>query len=202
MLLILVFACTGSGANKGPGSGDSLDSDPGVHPNVPEGYEDKWDVTSETCEKTSDSKIYYLGEASSDSEGNFTATETWYLFHGGDWEDDDVDVLKYEGTAMTRSDLNSLEATEAEEGYQTVRTVEQWDSNTNWSDDADRLLVFDTLTPSGNLNWENAMLVFMYKPSDTGGWRSDVNYARGVFSPDGDVLGPPAHYTWEGDDCW
>ena len=202
-MFMLVLAC-GPG-NKSPESDSPQadDSAPGVHPNVPEGYEDKWDVTAESCEKHSDSKIYFLAEASTDAEGNFTATETWYMFHGGDWDDDDIDVVSYAGAPLTRAELNSLDATEAEEGYATIRSVEQRESNTNWTDDVERLLVFDNLTPSGNLNWENAMLVFLYKPSEqSGGYKADVNYARGEFHPDTDVLAPPAHYTWEGEDCW
>lgn len=201
MVLITLFACSGEGPGKTPDS-VARDSDPGVHPNVPEGYEERWDWTSESCEKKNDSKIYYLGEATTDAEGNFQATERWYMFHGGEWEDDDIDVLSYSGTAMTRGQIDSLGASEAEEGYATIRTVEEWNSNTNWTEDAERLLVFDNLTPSGNLNWENAMLVFLYRPSDSGGYKSDVNYARGGFYPDGEVLGPPASYTWEGEDCW
>jgi hypothetical protein len=205
MHLLVLVACSGGGPNKTDDSvAGSGDSEPATDPNVPEGYEDKWDTSGGGCEgsRWGNTSAYLLAEGSSDAEGNFTATETWYTFNGGDWEDDTVDIYSYEGVAMTRSELNALDASEAEEGYVVEKTAIQ-DESGSWGAEGERGLVFDTLTPSGNLNWENAMLVFMYSPGwgDSEEWRANTDYARGVFLPDGEVLGPPAHYTWAGHNC-
>ncbi|MCB9763310.1 MAG: hypothetical protein H6739_26325 [Alphaproteobacteria bacterium] len=191
-----LVACTNKEASSDDSGGDSGFQ---FHPLVPEEYRYRWDVDG--CgDGGAGEAIYKLATAETDAEGNFTGTELWYHFYGGDWSDDCVDTLSYTGTPLSNADINDLDAGEAEEGYYTVRTVAQQNCSEYYGDDTEIMFVFDTLTPSGNLNYENAMLVFRWIEGRNG-WRSDLDYARGVFNPTTEALAPPATYTWEGEDC-
>lgn len=203
MTLLFVLGCAGpAGDGNGPNNTDgaAVDSaDPGVHPNVPPGYEFKWDYNAENCGGT---QYYFLGSGTSDGEGNFVGQHVVYYFYGGDWEEDDIDTYEMSGTSVTRSWLDANSASECEEGYEVVR--EGVDMQSGWGGEATEMYyAFDTLSPSGNLNYENAMLVFRYTYDRDGDLRGDFDYARGVYTPDSDdSVEPPASYTWEGDGCW
>ncbi|MCB9795773.1 MAG: hypothetical protein H6741_24015 [Alphaproteobacteria bacterium] len=215
MLLAATVAC---GEKDGTQDSTPVDTDPGTHPLVPEGYEFRWD-TDGCGETNEDTQVYILGEARTDGSGTVTATERWFWFFGGAWEDDCMDVIDYSGTEVADATLNSLNASEAEEGYDTQMTKSEdgcpqmnylylWDhpdkEDFEYGDTLDQrvILIFDTLSPSGNLNYENAMLVFMGYEMQSNTFSMDIDYARGVFTPDSeDVLGPPASYTWEGSMC-
>ncbi len=201
MILFLLSCGKFQGGGDDSGSAQVEDSDPGIHPNVPEGYE-YWDVTA--CED-GETRYYRLAEGRSDADGNLDLTERIFYFYGGDWEDDVIDTYSYVGTRMTTAEMLAIENTEHEEGYAVLRTGVDIQSGSWGSDDEDMLLTFDTLTPSGTLNWENAMLVYRYRESSWGdedGWRGDYDFARGEFWPDDeDDPVPPATYTWQSKDC-
>lgn len=217
LALSLTTACKG-----GDVSGDSAAADDSTtsefHPNVPEGYEYKWD-TDGCGEDNDDTQVYRLAEGSSTAEGALQITERWYWFFGGDWEDDCIDTIVYEGDRISAGTLNQLGLSENEEGYDTMMTKSEdncpqlnylylW--NHPNADDAEygdpleqaTLVVFDTLSPSGNLNVDNAMIVNLAYEVRSNSYSLASNYGRGVFMPDTDVNEPPAHYTWESDDCY
>ena len=62
-------------------------------------------------------------------------------------------------------------------------------------------VLFDTITPSGNINENNKMLVFNYTEIASNYYSQDFDYARGHAFPDGEEPGPPATYDWLGDLC-
>lgn len=220
--LALLSCIGGDGDGKKNNNNDTADSGvTGAHPHIPPEYADKWDP--EGC-KDEDGQYhtvaYILGEGSTTADGKLTLTETWYwVFDDAGYDDDCVDTLLYEGDAVTTSVLTSLNASEAEEGYwgtlssdgegcPAVNYLGIWEHpdekkyeyGDKW--ETDFIVVFDTLTPSGNLNWENAMLVFMYILDGNDVLSGSTDYARGVFEPDTEELGPPAHYTWETSICF
>ncbi|MCP4810290.1 MAG: hypothetical protein GY884_33555 [Proteobacteria bacterium] len=201
-MLLLALACTSPDGKNPGGNSDSsaIDSEgPGVHPNVPPGYEYKWDYNTDNCGGT---QYYFLGSGASDGEGNFVGQHVVYYFYGGEWDEDDIDTYSLEGTEVTRAWLDSESAGECEEGYHVIR--EGVDMQSGWGGDEEEMYyAFDTLSPSGNLNYENAMLVYRYTYNRDDELRGDFDYARGVYTPDStDDVFPPATYTWEGDGCW
>jgi len=200
-LLLLPLVLLGCGG-KDDGSNDSTpeDTGPTTHPLLPEGYEYRWDIDG--CgDSNSGTANYVLGEATTDADGNITITERSYYFYGREWSEDCMDVLTYTGTAMSGAQINDFNASEAEEGYNIIRSITENNCSLSYEEDREYWYIFDTLTPSGNLNYENAMLVFRYYEGRRG-MVSDTNFARGVFNPEStDTLGPPATYTWEGEDC-
>ena len=207
-MILLLLACTGPSGSKSDDTA-STDTAPedSCHPMYREyGLDDAYCyLWVHSCESSQDDQAYILGEASTDAQGNFTATETWFWLTDDDGPDDDdgYDVLEFTGTPMTRAAMDSLEATQSEEGYDTIRNVRSQQTDMKYGSDENMLYVLDTLNPEGELNWENNMLVYRYRESQNGGWRSDTDYAEGKFLPDSDDnLAPPAHYTWEGKKCY
>jgi hypothetical protein len=222
LLYLALSSCTGSGdgGNKDK-SNDSADSGAESHPHVPEEYQDKWSLDG--CSDDDGNKhtvAYILGEGSTDADGNLTLTEHWYwIYPEAGYEDDCVDELNYSGTRVTASVLGQLNASESEEGYwgtlksgaegcPAVNYLGTWDhpdaDKFDYGDkwETDFIVVFDTLTPSGNLNWENAMLVYMFIMDGNSAVWASTDYARGVFEPDTEALEPPAHYSWETSICF
>lgn len=213
---LFVVGCTDP-TSKDNTPTETGDSAPQYHPNVPDGYEYKWD-TDGCGDSGTDTQIYMLAEGSTDASGHLEMQETWYWFFGGDWEDDCIDVIQYSADAVGDSVMDSLQASEAEEGYEGTMTKTEdgcpgmnylylWNhpDKRDWQYgdglDQDIIVIFDTLTPWGVPNQDNAMLVFMYYDLGRTGYRGDADYARGVFLPDTEDLAPPAHYTWEGSMC-
>ncbi len=222
LLSLLLISCDPAGGNGNKDTTqDTADSGPGGHPLIPAEYADKWDPDG--CKDDDGdyhTAAHILGEGSTDADGNLTLTETWYwIYPDAGYDDDCVDELSYSGTPVTASTLTQLNASEAEEGYYgtvksgpegcpAVNYLSTWDHpdgkkfeyGEKW--EAEFIVVFDTLTPSGNLNWENAMLVFMYILDGNTVVSGSTDYARGVFEPDTEALEPPAHYSWETSICF
>lgn len=208
MWMLLALACNGPDNDKTGGTGltDTAPEDD-CHPMFREyGLDDSYCyLWVHSCENSRDAQAYILGEATTDAQGNFTATETWFWLTDDDGPDDDdgYDVLEFTGTPMTRAAMDALEASQSEEGYDTIRNVQSKQTDINYGSNENILYIFDTLNPEGQLNWENNMLVFRYRESNQGGWRADTDYAEGKFYPDSDDnLAPPATYTWEGKRCY
>ena len=219
-MLLFALACT-KPADDGPIGGDSggLDSEEQVHPNVPDEYWGIWQ--HEGCNDGADTIVYYIGEGSSDADGNFTMTEKWYwFFDDAGWENDCVDTFEYSGEKVPYSYHSQLDATEAEEGYAgTFTKVEDNCPQMNYLSTFDHpdeddfeygdkvkmnfVTFFDTLTPSGNPNVDNKMLVFMYFGSaSTLTWGSTDWDQSGKIEPLGDEHGPPANYTVDSSICF
>ena len=207
-MLLLWLACAGGAKDKQEDSagGTGLEGDD-CHPMFREyGLEDAYCyLWVHNCSKSSEDQAYILGEASTDDNGAFTAIETWFWLTDDDGPDDDdgYDVLVFTGKAMTRATIDSLGASQSEEGYDTLRNVESQQTDVRYGTDENLLYVFDTLTPNGTLNPDNNMLVYRYRESQNGGWKADVDYARGHFYPEDEAdPSPPASYTWEGSICY
>ncbi|MCB9762389.1 MAG: hypothetical protein H6739_21510 [Alphaproteobacteria bacterium] len=214
--LALLAGCTGSDKDADD-SAAADDSAIQFHPNVPDGYEYRWDTDG--CGEANDqTQVYKLATANSTEAGRLTVTETWYWFFGGDWEDDCIDVIEYTANAVPNSTLEALGAGEAEEGYQGMMTkVDEgcpqmnylylWDhpdkDDFEYGDPLEQevIVIFDNLSPSGNLNYENAMLIFMGYNVGNNRYTMSYDYATGVFNPQTEILGPPADYTWEASIC-
>ncbi|HJN77412.1 MAG TPA: hypothetical protein QGF58_26040 [Myxococcota bacterium] len=220
-MLLLALACTKL-LDRDPGddsSSDSADSGELRHPNVPD---DKWGIWQhEGCNDGADTIVYIVAEGNTDADGNLLLEEKWYwFFDDTSWDLDCIDTLEYAGERVSQSYHQTFEATESEEGY--AGEVEKTDDqcpHMNYlatfkhpdEDDfeygdtmkMDFVTFYDTLTPSGNPNLENAMLVYMYfgkSPSFTWG-ASD--YGRGTITPeDESEHGPPANYVYETSMCF
>lgn len=202
-VVALLLGCTGSAEKDAETLDTSVSSDEEWHPLVPEDQRYFWETSG--CDNRS--RTYIVGDASSDADGSITVTESHVRFYGGeddDWEDDCVDVYTYEGSAMTRSELNNVEATTYEEGWAVERELTEGGCSGGWGDGSgDYLFVFDTLTANGQLNVDNGMLVLQYTKGGWGGddeeWKADTDYARGVYHPeDQENPMPPASYEWMG----
>lgn len=224
MSLLLISSLALLGCSKGDAVDTSPveDTGPGVHPNVPEGYELFWD-TDGCGASGNETQAYVLGEGSISEDGEtLTMTETWYWFFGGDRSDDCIDTFEFtSGTKLTSAQLANFNASEAEAGYYGVYTKTEnncpgmnyyatWshpgEDGFEYGDDisAEMILIFDYANPNGNLNYENKMLVFAYIGEDGSFTWGDTNYdSAGVFTPTGDdAAGPPATVTWEPSFCF
>ena len=219
-MLLTLLACIG-GDKDGPAvTGDSGgDSAVGSHPNVPPEYDGLWQVDG--CEDGTETVVYIIAEGSSEADGSFEMTETWYwFFDDPGWDDDCIDTLSYKGDRVSQSVHSSLSATEAEEGYMgTLKKTDDgcpgmnylstWDHpdakgfeyGDKW--EVDFVVFFDTLSPSGNLNWENAMLVFMWIGEGGQMTYGSTSYANGTFLPEDETNPePPADYEYVTSICF
>ncbi len=217
-LLLLSVSCS---KDEAVDTSPPPDSDPGVHPNVPDGYELYW--STDGCGDDEDqTQVYILASGSISEDGEtLTATEKWYWFFGGDWSKDCIDTFEFSGSRLSNSQLNDLDASQAEAGYygsytKTENNCPGMNYYATWSHSgedgfdygdeisANMVLVFDYLTPNGALNWENKTLVYAYVGDSSGLTWGDTSYdPAGVFTPTGDdPVGPPADVTWEPSFCF
>lgn len=204
------------------GVDDDSDTEQVFHPLVPEKYKYLWDtdgcvVSSGPSAGSPGIQIYVLsdeGEASSNGLGRFEALEHWFWFKGGDWASDCVDTFRLEGEFAT-FDYGTFGASQAEEGWLLTRTLVDANCGVTYytllgldprnpppdEEIYGALLFFDTLTPSGEPNVDNAMLVFGSTQVSGYTYTSpNVNYARGHAYPEGEP-GYPAAYDWLGSMC-
>lgn len=217
MFLFTLLAC-----GDKDGTPDTTDTavEEECHPNLP--YDEAcytWQFDG--CgEDGDDTWLARVGDGATDANGDFTLIETWYWFQGeGDWDEDCIDVIEYKNARpLTQANLDSLNAGEAEIGFRATMTKKEdgcpghnylylWDhpdkEDFEYGDELKQevVLIFDTLS-SGNLNWENRMLVFVgYEVG--GGYSMNTSYASGTFGPEDESnpLEPPATYTWEANVC-
>lgn len=202
MLLILALAAC-SPKEGGDDTGGGGDTDAG-NPIVPEAYEYVWDIDASDCEGEGDAVVYWLFEGAIDDAGVLTGTEGWYWFFGQpDWAGDCVDTFTVEGEQDTFSWSEEVcygceRAFDARWGLDDAdRGCGGHDYETFWEledEDADRYnvdVLFDALSPSGNPNADNQMLVVAsYVGSDGSRWYNP-SYGRGTYTPvtEGDYEG-------------
>jgi hypothetical protein len=213
-LAVTLAACSGGNADTATPDTDGGDTsaDEG-HPLVPEKYKLYWNVDG--CTTTDDkpgTQAYVLAEdVRADASGRFTATERWYHFRGtGNYADDCVDEWEIEGSFVS-FDYGQLSCSQCEEAYQVTRTLTNATCGITYysifglEDEPrvevyDAIALFDTLTPSGNPNVDNAMLVIWGSEVKDRSYMMDIDYARGHAFPD-DAPGYPSSYDWLGDKC-
>jgi hypothetical protein len=211
LLTLLAIGCTKATDDSSPT--DSVDE---VHPNIPEGYELQMNNGEGCGDNGTQTAAYVIGQGSTTVKSNgdidFQGTETWYWFHGGDWSQDCVDHWEYEGYDVPKN-AHGIEV--ADEGYYgNYRKVEPngcegqnylyiWDHPDK--DDFEYgelptvqfLAAFDTVTPSGNPNMDNRFVFFHHVGKDSTFRYVDANYdTAAIITPETDVHGPPATYTW------
>lgn len=188
-----------------------------THPLIPEEYQYIWDTDGCTTQSGgSGASVYRLAEGEATDETTMTMTETWYWLFGDDWEDDCADVFEVELEYLVY-DYGNLGCSGCDEGWQGTWTLVEdncgidYGSTFRVDDDAtdglDVIFLFDTITPSGTKNVDNAMLVYALI-KDGNSWDSQGEWARGHAYPthtdtgeDGLIVGPPSEYDWLGDEC-
>mgnify|MGYP006928162721 CR=1 FL=1 len=216
MLILTLLAC-GEKDDTGPGVDTAVESE--CHPNLP--YPEAcytWQFDG--CNDGNDTWVAKVADGRTDADGNFTMTETWYWFKGEGWEDDCIDVFEYKNASpLTAASLQALNASEAEEGFKATMTkvtdgcpgnnyLYLWDhpdkDEFEYGDGVEQevVLIFDTLS-SGNLNFENRMLVFVGYNVGGNSYTMRTDYATGTYSPEDESnpLDPPAGYAWETSSC-
>jgi len=205
------------GCNKGDSEGDTDDTSGEAehHPLVPEKYRYLWNTGGcETTDGKSGVQVYILvdeGDGSADASGSLTATERWYWFYGGEWDEDCVDTFQLTGEFKV-FDYTMLGCSECEEAYEVTRRLTEASCGLTYyhifaleerpdEEAYQAMVLFDTLTPSGNPNVDNKMLVMNGSRTEGGAYAMDYDYARGHAFPD-DEPGYPSAYDWVGDKCF
>lgn len=204
--LLPLVAC-GPKASDGETADTSGGGDTG-NPIVPDGYAYLWDIDASSCDD-GDAIVYRLFEGAIDGSAHLSGREGWYWFFGNEgWEGDCVDTFTVEGDQDTASwqddvcygcerlfssDFNLADSDRGCPGhdYETF-----WELEDEPTDRFDVAVLFDALSPSGNPNADNAMLVVTSYRS--GGQRYyDPGYGRGHYTPDtADDFEGPAAIDW------
>lgn len=191
-----------------PACGEKKDKDTGpvddtgweTHPFVPEEYVWIWDTDG--CEVDGDpgASVYHLATGSSTGTGSLQVTETWYWFFGNEgYEGDCYDSFTFEADPSDIQFSDDYEpCSECELEYSGKYTNDEsseyacnisyssfFDSPEGLYGDYELTLWFDPLTPAGNPNEDNKMLVI------AGWWDDnsiglDMNYALGHAFPEND----------------
>jgi len=200
LLLSLLVACGGKTSTDDTGTPTTEDH----NPIVPAEYEYLWDTDVSSCDGA-DAIVYYLFAGETDGAGTLTGTEGWYWFFATEgWDGDCVDTFTVEGSTASHSwDEDACYGCEA--FYDSRwdlpdenRGCTDTDYETFWEQedvDKDRFDVevgIDALTPSGNPNTDNKMIVAtIFQGSDNTRW-VNAGYARGHYLPvtEGDYEGP------------
>ncbi|MFK7930043.1 MAG: hypothetical protein AB8H79_17750 [Myxococcota bacterium] len=191
---------------------------------VPEQYKLLWNTTDgcDPGDGTSGTQVYWhTDDAESVEQGEnvfFTATETWYWFHGGDGSQDCKDEWTITGRYVN-IDYDQLGCAGCEEGYSFERTLKnqgcsyQYHQIFGYQDgqeapdpqEYDGYLLMDTHTTfNGSPNEDNKMLM-VARYRTPGGFSLNNNYGlpgmskRNVSDPD--RQGPPGNYEWAGSAC-
>lgn len=191
-----------------------------VHPLVPAGYEYLWQTDGCTTDKGKPGdQVYILAEGTVDASGAMVVQEHWYWFwNGGDWEDDCVDTIEITAS-LTGRDLGASGCSVCDEGYEGSRRVVEDNCGLNYKyrfvdarkpDDKMTypvFILFDSITPSGTPNVDNAMFVFTHNADNDGDFdfgSVQEEYATGhVYPDDPDAnYGYPGTYDWLGDRCY
>lgn len=209
----LVVACKGDDDAEDTGSEDT-GGETDYHPLVPEKYRYMWDTDGCTTEEGKPGvKVYWLvdeGEGSANAMGHFTATERWYWFTG-DRDNDCVDEFSIQGDYAT-FDYGMLGCSECDEAFEIRRTLGESGCNYTYysifgleerpeEEIYDAIVLFDTLTPSGNPNMDNRMLVVQGSETPDG-YVMNRDFAIGHIYPEGEEYTFPASYDWLGDACF
>jgi len=161
--------------------------------------------TTEPCTRRGGregTRVYrFMDDGRVTEDGTFTGTERWFWFEGDPdrWDEDQVDLLSYEGTASERFTGAMLNCVGCEEIYEVARTVVDDQTGTPYASDV--VFALDNLNPNGGWQGgedERNMFVFYGRYNRDGEIRDlDTDYAKGQYTPDNMTPGTfPATYTW------
>lgn len=215
---LLALACTSPTDTEVQETDTGVDREP--HPMVPEQYQNLWHT--ESCTKrTQDGhtyeadQVYAVMTDAVATEDSFTGTELWYWFFEEDgWEDDCIDKIKVEGTRL-HADFQTYGCSECNDGWNVIRTVEEQTCEGVYyryllhetealSERYDSIMLFDTITPSGTLNEDNAMRISYGEIDGEGKLNMNHDWCWGseCFVHYDDAWEPPATYAWVHEDCY
>lgn len=177
---------------------------------VPEAYRCLWEGNYEGCTTSQGRQgrqLYWVIDGQVDADGKITGSERVWWFFPEEWNTDDcVDTLSLDGQEIV-TDLERLGCATCEEAYSTVREVQTNNCNLGYNllfdEDEEGLkqtLLFDTLTPNGEPNEDNKILV-LHRTTDENGSTSTKEYARGNMTPEGAEHAAPYSFTWVGSAC-
>jgi hypothetical protein len=147
-------------------------------------------------------------------DGSFTGTERWFWFFP--YKPPCIDAWKLTGTSIGNGLAHGCG--ECEIVLDIVREPEDlactWIEPHEWFDIVDdglptnqwsytHKLLMDTLSPSGNPNQDNRVLILnRYYKEISSEWANPEDYSIGTLAPDTEVYGPPASLTWVGGECY
>ena len=208
-LLGLLVACGSSDGNTDT-TETAEDTGNGCsdHPNIPDGYECFWLDDGCMSGTAPANQIYYLFEGEIDDSGNFSGTETFYWFYPIEGREDDcIDKLAVTGRA-SGTDPAELGCVGCELVYDLERTELEKTCFTTYNlffpeQDGNvfrQKLLLDYLTPNGEPQENDNVLVMARTKDNRGNWSTD-EYARGTVFPQTDKHAPPMGISWIGDVC-
>lgn len=191
---------------------------------VPEEYKFLWNTTDgcTTADGSDGTQIYWhTSDARSFDQGGgtigFTATETYYWFHGGSGSADCKDVWEITGYYVN-VDYGQLGCSGCEEGYFFERKLKDqgcsylyhmlyaYQEGEQAPDPQvyDGYMLMDTHNVNGGPNENDKMLV-VTRDRGPSGWAVNNDYGLAGMSKrvadDSNVIGPPGEYTWVGTAC-
>lgn len=193
MSIWLVLALAGCGGKEGGGDTGGATEDTG-NPIVPDGYEYLWDLDAESCD--GDAIVYFLFDGEIDDSGGFTGAHSYYWFFKGEgWDGDCVDTFRVEGdegshawaddacSGCERLFDTTWDLADEDRGCSGFDYEGFWEQEDVEADRFDVAVLFDALSPSGNPNTDNQMLVLVsYEDADGQRWVNQ-GYARGQYLP-------------------
>lgn len=178
----------GGGEGSGEGSGDDGGTTTGCPDEVPEEYRYIWDCEAASCDGP---MLYRYGVGSSDASGELAVVEQWFMFNGGG--DSCIDTFEIEGD-WSEIDPTTFNCSECERAFEVSWEQTSQDCGVIWgaifygedgqSEEApyDGFLMFDTHSPFGNRNPDEAALV-VAAPVLGGSYYPKPDWARGTASP-------------------
>lgn len=189
---VLLLGC----GDKEAASGDDTGTADTANPIAPPDYAPLWDLNAAGCDDDQDAIVYYLFEGQIDDAGDVVGQEGWYWFFKTEgWEGDCVDRFDVAGSADTPSYAEDV-CYGCERAFSTAWDLADenrgctghdyetfWDLEDEDQDHYEVEVLLDALTPSGNPNQDNQMLV-------TTAWEKSARkmiynpaYARGHYDP-------------------
>ena len=209
VVLLGLAACSGT-ADTQPDS----DPDTEVESIIPEQFRGIWNEGPCGTNDRGLQAYRHVEDGRFAEDGSFTATERWYWFFPNKPPCIDEHVLV--GTSIGNGLAHGCGQCEI------VLDIERgpgdrecsWVEPHEWFDIVDdslpnqqwrytHKLLMDTLSPSGNPNQDNRVLILnRYFKEVADEWANPEDYALGTLDPDGETYGPPAGLSWVGGECY
>ncbi len=201
---------TATGSTTSSGGTGSTTGD-GCPDEVPEEYRYLWDCHATTCD--GGTKVYHIGEGSSDASGNITTSERWFMFESSGLTC--IETFDINGTASPY-DPETFKCATCEEIYEvTWQMTSGNDCGLLWGytfigdksvekGPFNGFLMFDTHNAFGDRNEDDGMLVVTAMlTTDQSAYYQDRDYGEGTASPTSGTDGPPEAYVWgNAGACW